>query len=76
MLTVYLKTAVPKKMLSWYFYSGKNIMMSFRLSGGSEDVAIIGILYDTDVVIEKALESDSVLTELTNLYAKTEKPSQ
>ena len=76
-LTVYLKTVVPKKNAVMVFLVPEKYYDELLGSGESEDGRNHYILYDGQIVSKRekaALESDSVLTELTNLYAKqTEK---
>ena len=76
-LTVYLKTVMPKKNAVMVFLVPEKYYDELLGSGESEDGRNHYILYDGQIVSKRekaALESDSVLTELTNLYAKqTEK---
>ena len=72
-LTVYLKTVVPKKNAVMVFLVPEKYYDELLDSGGSEDGRNHYILYDGQIVTKREtveLESDSVLTELTNLYAK------
>ena len=76
-LTVYLKTVMPKKNAVMVFLVPEKYYDELLGSGGSDGGRNHYILYDGQIVTKREtveLESDSVLTELTNLYAKqTEK---